>query len=193
MVFAGDAGVTGSGGGGDLRSSWQAQCPGFFGGGCPEECPISVLSDTLPYCTNACNAETPTGCSVGAICQDGQCAFGPCADGDVWTCPGDTACAALAHVCVPSDTSAPNCTPYLATEVLSCSFPCQVEQDLPGGNILCTSRCNDLDGCVAGFSCRTDLPPVDEFNFYPCIPNCFTVADCPGGLTCDELGQCSAY
>jgi len=48
-------------------------------------------------------------------------------------------------------------------------------------------------GSNSGFSCRTDFPSLEEFNdVYPCVPRCFTDDDCPGGLKCDELGQCSA-
>lgn len=201
VVFVGDTGESAPssvGGAAADLNGWKPSCPAFFDGAtCPSECPLPFenigLNPGRVFCTEHCTEETPTGCTVGAVCRDDRCVLSPC---DVTACPEGTGCAQYqdaipANYCVAGNDSPGPCDPYVADSD-TCSAPCTEALPLPDGTVLCTDAC-DLDHpCVFGFSCRDDMAvELPTYTFSPCVPLCFVDSDCPGGLRCDTAGRCA--
>jgi len=195
VVFVGDTGEGGNGADSSNAglNAWQAECPGFFDGAeCPSSCPLfyerGVPTPGRVFCTQECIEPTPTGCPVGSLCQGDLCVLAPCSYD--WVCPDAMGCT-TDDTCIPGDDTPPPCTPYVA-DGSGCSWPCEEEVQLPDGSTLCTVRClhTSVQRCVLGSTCRQDMP-LEGTDHAACIPICYADADCPGGLRCDPLGQCS--
>jgi len=147
---------------------------------CPAACDAIVLGDNLNYCAFACDLDTPTGCPPTDTCASGACLPGPCEFTGL--CPSHFLCVEPGY-CIPTSYDEERVCRMHASPPSGCEAECAGVLSI-GGATLCTAECADYP-CGTGHDCVTLLGEL------VCVPRCFSDADCPNGLGCDDAGDCA--